>query len=591
MISHRAPSLNALWADLIVEELVRNQVSHFVLSPGFRCAPLAVAVASNEKATSTVHFDERGAAYYALGYGRATGRPSALVCTSGTAAANYYPAVIEAATDMVSMILLTADRPPELRQTGANQTIDQVNLYGKYVRFHVDLPCPDECVPLGFVLTTIDQAVYRSARSPAGPVHLNCMFREPLAPPEETENFSGYLAGIEEWIGAADTYTSYERPINSASAAGLEQVASIISKSERGLLVIGSLRNATQRESVRRLIDSLNWPVFADIRSGLRLGAREGNIVAYFDQLLLSKRFERIDELTILHIGGVPISKRWLLFLDKSDLLNYVHVADHPFRRDPQHKVTLRIESDICDFCERIMPLIRNGDSGAAANAAVELLREADRTVGNIIEKHVESEQTLTEVATARIIPRNVPEGTCLYLANSMPIRDMDMYADPSGPRVDLAANRGASGIDGNIASAAGYVQGLNTGGTLLIGDLAFLHDVNSLALLKRLAQPLVIVVVNNNGGGLFSFLPIRNCTHVFEPFFGTPHNLTFEKCAAMFNLKYYRPQSKEELVGAYRTAFETGRSAIIEVVTGRDENLETHLVLQDKIKSAIDNL
>ena len=210
MFNQKSSSLNALWAQLIVQELLRNQINQFVLSPGSRCTPLTAAVAAEKQAAALMHFDERGAAYFALGYARASGRPAVLVCTSGTAAANYYPAVVEASMDMLPLILLTADRPPELLASGANQTIEQVNLYGNYVRFHFELPCPDELVAPESILTLVDQAVYRATRSPAGPVHINCMFREPLAPSPLPKDFSPYLAGAQRWLNNNKPFTAYE---------------------------------------------------------------------------------------------------------------------------------------------------------------------------------------------------------------------------------------------------------------------------------------------------------------------------------------------------------------------------------------------
>nr|MBC8362500.1 2-succinyl-5-enolpyruvyl-6-hydroxy-3-cyclohexene-1-carboxylic-acid synthase [Candidatus Desulfatibia profunda] len=510
-----------------------------------------------------------------------------LVCTSGTAAANYFPAVVEASMDRVPLIMLTADRPPELLGSGANQTIDQVNLYSKYVRYHFELPCPDKQIPPESILTVVDQAVYRTTRSPRGPVHINCMFREPLVPTQSQKDFSLYLLGVKRWINGNKPFTLYGPSIHTIDDSKVEQLAAVINKAQNGLLVIGKLNADSEREAVRRLSQKLNWPTFADIRSGLRLGVKDSNTITYFDQLLLADTFQKLNPSVILHLGGVMVSKRFQFFIQKNQPEHYIHVSDHPFRHDPDHRITARIESDFCWFCLKLLPLIKTG----ADNLFLKRFQKADNIAGEIVEMFIADSPAITEPAVARIVSKTIPKDSCLFVGNSMPIRDMDMYADPSGPGVKIAANRGASGIDGNIATASGFLHGSRAPGTLVLGDLACLHDVNSLALLANISNPLTVVVVNNNGGGIFSFLPVSECREIFEPFFATPHNLTFEKVAETFRLEYYQPRSKKAFIQDYQKAINTNRSTVIEVRTDRDENLTFHRLLQDKIKTNIDNL
>ncbi len=581
-------SLNALWASLIVEELVRNRVDYFCLSPGSRNSPLTVAIAHNKNAHSVIHYDERGTAFHALGYARATRRPAVLVCTSGTAAADFMPAVIEASMDMVPLIVLTADRPPELRYTGANQTIDQVKLYGSYVRWFCDLPCPGADIEPQFVLTTIDNAVYRATRSPAGPVHINCMFREPLAPIGPKKDFSHYLSGIKRWGKGQKRYTEYTNAPSAPGAEAIAEAAVIVSETDRGILVVGRLHRSEEQEAVKRVARYLNWPTFPDIASGLRLGAADDNIIAYFDQLLLSERLAEADKShTILHFGGIPVSKRLQQFIEKSRPENYIIVANHPWCHDPGYRVTMRIETGISEFCEALVANLENQKRTSWLDGFV----GRSHLLKQVLKDTIDNEDALSEPAVARLISQNIQQGSGLFLASSMPIRDMDMYADLYGPAVTVGCNRGASGIDGTIASASGFARGLDKPTTLLIGDLAFLHDVNSLALLKSLVHPLIIVVINNDGGALFSFLPIAQMKEVFEPFFGTPHGFSFDKAAAMFGLDYYCPDSKESFLTSYRSVQQKNCSAIIEVKSDRSENYRFHQTLQKKIISALDNL
>ena len=578
-------SLNLKWGHLIIEELIRNSVDYYCLSPGSRCTPLSYAVATNKRAVSRLHFDERGAAFHGLGYARASGRPAALVCTSGTAAANYLPAIVEASADMVPMVVLTADRPPELRDCGANQAIDQVGLFGKYVRWQVDMPCPDESISPEFVLTTIDQAIYRAMRPPAGPVHINCMFREPfLSDDPPTLPFFGDEAG-ERWLQGREPFTGHTLPKSIIDPDRLHELASLLNRTSTGLLVVGALKNATQRVAVQRLSVKLGWPVLPDVASGLRLGFEGPNTITYYDLLLSSGVFDRAGRPeVVLHVGDRMVSRRLPAFLSELSPHRYIMVADHPRRYDFVHRVTERLESDLVSFCDSIV----SGIETQQDRRFVEALKRASNVAAETLRANLDETENLTEPSCARLICRNLADNSGLFLANSMPVRDMDVFADTGGAAASVACNRGASGIDGTVASAAGFAVGLDRPITLLVGDLALLHDLNSLAILKTVAEPVVAVVINNNGGGIFSFLPIACQAGVFEPFFGAPHDLTFEKAAAMFGLDYHHPRTASEFASCYRQAQAAGRHTLIEVTTDRSENLTLHNDILRQVNKAL---
>ena len=587
-MTYEFTNLNELWAYLIIDELVRNRVDYFCLSPGSRSSPLAIAASMNKNVQSIVHYDERGMAFHALGYARATLRPAALICTSGTAAANYMPAVIEASMDMAPLLVLTADRPPELRDAGANQKLDQVKLFGSYVRWFCDLPCPDINIRPQFVLTTIDQAVCRATRLPSGPVHINCMFREPLAPIGPKQDFSHYLSDVKQWMKDTKPYTQYGSVSLEREANSIAKVASTLKEVDKGIIVVGKLHTDEEQEAVKKLAHHLNWPTFPDISSGLRLGATGSNVIAYWDQLLLSDEFTAEHEpLTVLHFGDIPISKRLQQFIEKSRLSEYVVVACHSRRYDPGHRVTMRIEANIKNYCKYLLE-----HTGSQSDMIwLQRFKLGSDTIGRVLQDVLDNDDRLSEPTVARLISKNIQHDAGLFLANSMPIRDMDMYADPHGSQVTVKCNRGASGIDGIIASAAGFAKGLNKTTTLLIGDLAFLHDMNSLALIKSLDNSLVIVVINNNGGGLFSFLPIAQVKDSFESFFGTPHGLSFDKAAAMFGFDYYCPDSRKSFLTSYLSAQNEDRSAIIEIKSDRNENYRIHQAIQEKVIASLDSL
>jgi 2-succinyl-5-enolpyruvyl-6-hydroxy-3-cyclohexene-1-carboxylate synthase len=570
-LNRETPRANRLWANLIVEELVRCSVDFFCVAPGSRSTPLVAALAANDRARSLVHFDERGTAFAALGYARATGRPAAWITTSGTAVANGLPAVVEASTDGVPMILLTADRPPELRQTGANQTIDQPDIFGDYVRWRFDLPAPDLTIDPAMVLTTVDQAAYRARRSPHGPVHLNLMFREPFLPEGEDDP-----QGPSPWAEGDEPYTSYASTKPAIDEAEIQALWQTLRQAKRGLVVAGRLASRKQGEAVSRLAGALGWPLLPDIGSQVRLGVDSENVAAYYDALLTSDTFSEVHvPETVVHVGGRALSKRLEQFLGRSRPDPYVIVRENPFRLDPAHRVTHSIEADVVDFCAALIR-VTTGEPSEGDNAWVAGWRGASDEVGRSLDEF--SSEAPNEPFVARSVSRNVPQHHGLVVASSMPVRDLDTYAASDGAPVPVAANRGASGIDGTVATAAGVARGLGRPVTLLIGDLALLHDLNSLAMLRDV--PVVVVVLNNDGGGIFSFLPVAKHKGFFEPYFGTPQGVGFRSAAKMFGLDYEQPRTTAEFLDAYAGACASGRSSILEVRTDREENVSLHAEL-----------
>ena len=563
---------NRLWADLIVEELVRCGVDFFCVAPGSRSTPLVAALAQNERARSLVHFDERGTAFAALGYARATGTPAAWITTSGTAVANGLPAVVEAATDGVPMILLTADRPPELRQTGANQTIDQPDIFGDSVRWRFDLPAPSLDVDPASVLTTVDQAVYRAGRSPKGPVHLNLMFREPLIPGPEEDHAPA--AGPERWRDSPEPYTRYATTTPTVDKTEIEALWERLRPAGRGLVVAGRLTTRGQGEAVERLADALGWPLLPDVGSQVRLGGGRAN-AAFYDVMLADGAFaDAHAPEAVLHFGGRALSKRLEGFVVRHRPAPYVVVREHPFRLDPGHLATHSVESGIEDFCATLGRIASERPPAADASWAAGW-REASGRVGSALDRALTQRDGLDEPLVARLVSREIPEGHGLVVASSMPIRDLDAFAATDGAGVPVAANRGASGIDGTVATAAGFAHGTGRPVTLIIGDLALLHDLNSLAMLRGLR--VTVIVLNNDGGGIFSFLPVSGHEAFFEPFFGTPQNVGFGHAAAMFGLRYEEPGTPEDFISAYRKARSGDGPSLIEVRTDRDDNVAVH--------------
>ena len=574
-----AANLNHLWAVLLVEELVRCGIDIYCVAPGSRSAPLTVAVARNPRARGIVHYDERGAAFHALGCARATGMPAAVITTSGSALANVWPAVAEASLERVPLLVLSADRPPELQDTGANQTMDQIRFFGQFVRWSTNLPCPSTSIDPAVVLTTADQAASRCRGRTPGAVHINCMFREPLAPTDQGERFDAYLGPVRAWCEGDRAYTRYDDAAVRPERGLLEKVADLVRRSPRGLLIAGRIADAATRRAAAGLAESLGWPLLPDVTSGLRLDSRPRTAVPYHDLLLSSEecmRRHRVE--TVLHIGGRMTSKRLLDHLDAARPGDYVVVDDHAGRQDPIHRATQRIRLPVAAFCEALGDLV--GGAGDADWLAG--WKEASERVGRTLAACFSGHQDLSEPKVAWLVSRHIGAGEGLFLASSMPVRDMDTFGCPRPAPVEVGANRGASGVDGTIAAATGFARGLGRSVTLMVGDLAFLHDLNSLRLVHGLDTPMVIVVVNNDGGGIFSFLPIAGYPDVFERYFGTPHGMTFEHAAGLFGLAYARPASSDAFVQSYEEARCRTGATLIEVQTRRQDNYELHMSLRE---------
>ncbi len=571
----RAPNLNSLWSFLLIDELVRNGIHFFCISPGSRSTPLTVAVARHPQTRARIFHDERAAAFFALGYARACARPAALICTSGTAVANYLPAVIESAQDFVPMLLLTADRPPELRDTAANQTIEQPGIFGAYLRWSFDMPCPDAHIPAQFVLTTVDQAVQRALDEPRGPVQLNCMFREPLLPEPDAPQFE-LPAELDEWRRHDHPLTRYRTAHRVPDGTTIRTVAEKLSGAHKPLLTIGRLARAEERESAARLAAHLNIPVLADITSGLRQ-SRAFPGISHYDFLLKEQRVE-FD--CILHLGGRMVNKQ----LPDLAAADKILVAPQPQRFDPGHNISLRVQADVAAFCDA---LSQEAPAGVSS-AFTAVLQQQGSALAALFAAELDQADTLSEPAVARSIARHIDRDSALFLGNSMPVRDFDLFVSELPDGVPVAANRGASGIDGNLATAAGFAEGLCRPVTLVIGDLALLHDLNSLALLRKNRYPVTVVVINNRGGGIFSLLPVARHSDIFEDYFGTPHDLTFEHAAAQFGLEWAMPESLAQFEKIYTAVSQKQQPALIEVTTDRRANAALHHHLQSAARTLL---
>ncbi|BFI28545.1 menaquinone-specific isochorismate synthase [Marchantia polymorpha subsp. ruderalis] len=614
-------NMNALWAKLIVEECCRLGITYFCIAPGSRSSPIAAAAAANPRITCVPCIDERSMGFHAVGYGRGANKAAALITSSGTAVSNLLPAVVESSQDFVPLLIITADRPAELHDSGANQTIDQGKHFAGFVRYHANLPAADDKMPARMVLTTVDSAVNKAMSAPSGPVHINIGFREPLAGTPQAWN-AACLKGLERWIDTAAPYTQYIdcNPkllggVHPTYVADLEGIAELLESATEGMIIVGGLSAAEETWAVALLAQHLGWPVVPDILSGLRIGKvmcssrvgeRKVNIIHNFDQVLLSSSVaQSLRPDVVLQIGSRLTSKRLSQFLEAASPEAYIIVEEHSSRHDPSHIVTHRVQSSAADFSYTIM----NATGSKPRTSFCSRLQILSEVVQREVFLRLQAESSLTEPYVAHYVVSCLPSDGALFLGNSMPIRDSDMYAhgalnligdkhedswEQSLPHLGarVGANRGASGIDGVLSTAIGFAAGSRQRVTLLVGDVSFLHDTNGLTLLsERVGQPPVtVVVVNNRGGGIFSLLPVAETMPEasFTTLFTTPHTVELKKLCQAHSVDHWYVKSKEDLKTALQVVQRSPLNCVIEVESTIEENADFHRFLQVSIGQAV---
>ena len=553
-----SPLTNREWGRMVIDGLRQLGVQRIFMSPGARSSPLIAALAETDDVSVTIHYDERGMSFAALGHAMATGLPSVCITTSGSAVANLLPACVEASHSGVPVIFVTADRPPELRGTGANQTILQPGIFGSFVRLAKDLPCPDDAnSSTETLIAALSEAVGISTGTNPGPVHLNVPIREPL---------------LEKGVAITSLLIDSLKLPQSKLPSPPISLNSFFS-CDSGVVVIGRL-SAREQVGIKEVIEwakRLGWPVFCDALSGARLiwgGIRHG------DWLL--QRSDIPSPTRVLHFGGALVSKRIGKWLSTCHGDNYIQVRESPLPLDPWDQKPRVIRMGVLEFCRSVAPLPPSIDGWASA------WKSADDAAAGVLQEQLEKNMTLSEPEISRFVARVASERDHnLFLANSMPVRDFDASAEALGVKGrSVFGNRGASGIDGNIATIAGISMASDTPLLALIGDLSALHDLNSLPLL--LDRRVTLVIVNNHGGGIFRFLPLPVKPDKREKYWETPHNFGFAHAAAQFGIQYHCPTSISALKDLLSAPLNGPR--IVECVTDREENERLHKVIADHI-------
>ncbi len=563
----------------VVAELIFSGVTDVVVSPGSRSTPMAMIMAEHPDLIVHIHVDERSAAFFALGIAKSLNRPVAILCTSGTAAANYFPAIVEARYARVPLIVLTADRPHELREVGAPQAIDQIHLYGKHVKWFSEMALPEKSDEIiRYARTVCARAVAIATSAPAGPVHLNFPFREPLIPKLDEELF--------ELNERPNGYIKVQNGDLTLSDEHFQEIAKRLTKINKGVIICGNMGDPEFPKAVTQLAEQLNFPILADPLSQLRSGQHSlENIIETYDTFLRvddAKSFLKPD--VILRFGAMPISKALTIFLKENGSAEQYVIDGGGGWRDPSALSTNMIFCNESLFCEKLLTY-------TVPNSSSEFLTKWKK-INGLTKENMTALRDITELSEGKLfyqLAEMVPEGATLFVGNSMPIRDLDSFFLNNNKAIKVMANRGANGIDGTVSTALGaalYSKSI----FLVLGDLTFFHDLNGLIAAKLYNIDINILLVNNNGGGIFSFLPQSEHPKNFELLFGTPLDLEFEHAVKMFKGEFTKIEDWDHLESEMKKATHQTGLKVYELKTNRDNNRDEHREFWSFVSGEITN-
>jgi 2-succinyl-5-enolpyruvyl-6-hydroxy-3-cyclohexene-1-carboxylate synthase len=590
-----APNRATLWGRTLVDELTKGGLEAVCIAPGSRSTPLTVAFAAHPEIEVFSHLDERSAAFFALGRARRTGEPTALVCTSGTAAANFHPAVIEANQARVPLLVLTADRPHELRDSGANQTVDQVKLYGDAVRWYAELPDPEaDERKVRNLRTTAARALTETVGTPAGPVHLNCPFRKPLEPTEVgdvPEAFDETLAGR----GREGAFVETEQGRPTLGNGAVDALADALERADRPLLAAGPADPVDlvdlDQEIVATLASRVGAPILADPLSGCRFGdiVDDGPVFGGYDAYVGDLPAPDV----VVRFGASPTSKPLRTFLESADADQYLLDSAGEWR-EATFTATDLFAATPGSVLEGVLARLGSNGRPSAADGGEWLAQfeRAETTHWNVRDEAVEPGVLETEPFEGAILAsvfEDAPDPATIFVANSMPIRDADRFARPRSADLTVLGNRGASGIDGIASTALGAGSATDDPLVLVTGDLSFYHDSNGLLAVERCGVDATIVLLDNDGGGIFHKLPVEAFEPPFTEQFKTPHGLEFDSLAELYDLEFERVEPAD-FSGAYRDSLESTGTQVLSVAFDSVANHRRRDSLAEAVRADVAN-
>lgn len=591
-MSHKllTSNLNRLWSSLIIDELLKNHITHFYISPGMRNAPLIAALNHlknfHPEMELIVGLDERSSSYRALGYAKSTLKPAVLICTSGTALANYFPAIIESFKSHIPLVIISADRPPELISCDENQTIDQNKIYGKFIKGELNLGPPSMEFSPRALTTSLSNLIYKSRFPECGPIHFNLPFRPPLE-----DDFSIELANhpsyLEEALAIANQRTPATRYWGNhlaLSQVHLKNLYQKLTTAKNPLFIVGPTDLSIDKTIIKKFLECFSANTYFDVSSSLKyfypIQKNEAvSALPSFDHPEIINSFKINPPDLILHIGGRITSKHYYAFLKESlnsELITLNHVID---KEDPAHLTAIRLHASIPETLQALTSEAHK-NSWKRENKRSFSLDHFLQKKGEIIEKG-----QLSFPAISKSIIESIPEHSVLFLGNSTTVRSFDSYFSFTHKKdLLISTNRGVSGIEGHIATALGLIDGMKKECTLVLGDISFMYDLNSLFALTHLTSSphalLKIIVVNNYGGGIFSLLPIHKEKDVLATITDT-HNQTFSWVKDMANLTYIRAESKEQLAEGLHHLYQSKSHALLEIIIDNNTNQEIYQQLK----------
>lgn len=574
---------NTLYARIFVDELARSGLQAVCAAPGSRHTPLMLAFAEHPHIRVYSHLDERSAGFFALGLAIATERPVALICTSGSAAANFFPAIVEAHESGVPLLVLTADRPHELRHSGANQTIDQIKIFGDYARWFVDAPLPEaqpDALTLRHLRTLAGRAFAEANGIRKGVVHINFPFRKPLEPTPVPEDMQAPPPDALARVDDAPYVRFAALPCPQPDASALAWLGELVTQYPRGLIVCGPRCPGPEfRVALMAFARHTGYPVVADALSGLRQG--HADVIGAYDTFL-----NLVDDLPqpeiVLRFGDVPTSQALNDALKRMNPAQMVQIRSDGLWRDDSHRLSAFVQADETAVLMALLEM--PGHDGAAMKRWYEVeqvTREALRDA--LAEAPFFDAQVVAEVLA------QIPAGGTLFAGNSLPVRHVDQFNLPDDRDFFVYASRGASGIDGNISTALGVGAGRPDGPLVAVmGDITFYHDMNGLLAVQRCGVPVTLVLLNNDGGGIFHRLPVNRFEPAFTDYFITAHGLDFRHAAALYGIEYVKADSLESFRDAFAASVGSGQSRIIAVRTDSHEDLQQRRAIIEVVRQRL---
>lgn len=544
---------NFFWADLFINQLILHGVKQVCLSPGSRNTPLTIAFARSSKFKNYIHADERSSGFFALGLSKSSGRPVAVVTTSGTAVAELYPAIIEAYYQRISLIICTADRPGFLRETGANQTINQLNIFRNHIRYYKDFGMPSlSMIKLKSYMSQVNKGINIAKIIDKGPIHFNFPFKKPLEP-------SSYSDDIQFSI---DDFLIKENDKFPRKSKGVSKnLISELNKSERPLIHCGwGTFNSAFYNQILKLSGKFRIPILADGSTNIRfLNNRGAQIISNHSSFM---NYIKNDSDLIIQFGNAPTSSSVLKYLENTKAKRYL-INEFGDIKDPSKKKGILVKSDPLIVVKSLMKISKNKNWKIWSNKIMEKDNKAE-SVKSIINQAVFGNESRIIIELINQIPKN----TNIFISNSLPIRDFDSFASKIERNFKIFVNRGASGIDGIISTASGIAEESNKETYLIIGDLALFHNVSALSTLKEYNIKLRIILINNSGGNIFRMLPVSRETKYFEKYFLTPQQMNYKKIVEAFGGQYYLVKSWKGFRTKIQKIKHNGSFLLMELIT-----------------------